>query len=107
MPEGETLSQLQALDALASERNAILAFRVCEETDALEPVFLRAFRANAGEDDEAALISIDDQRGMSLGRYVIGRAALEEALAGADEIEEEDPVPEAVPLEWSLERRRP
>ena len=101
MPE-DPLSHLQALDAIASEQNAVLAFRVCEESGELEPVFLRVFSANAGDASEAALISIDDQQGMSLGRYVVPRDRLDAALDGADTIEEgEDPVPETVPLDWA------
>jgi hypothetical protein len=51
MPENEAVNQLQALDAIASEQDAVLAFRVCEETAEFEPVFVRVFRANADADN--------------------------------------------------------
>jgi hypothetical protein len=104
MPENEALNQLQALDAIASEQDAVLAFRVCEETAEFEPVFVRVFRANAGEDNETALIAISDERGLSLGRYIVPRARLDRALELAEVLDDDETVEESevsvVPLDW-------
>ena len=90
MREDEAMSRLRALDAIASEAGAVLAFRVCEESADLEPVFLRISRANSGEENEAALIAIDDQRGLSLGRYVLSRDRLDRALEWAPDVDKDD-----------------
>ena len=104
MPEDEALDQFQALDAIASEQDAVVAFRVCEETGDFEPVFLRLFRANAQADNETALVAISDTRGLSLGRYIVPRDRLDRALEGAEEIDAEpaDDEPEltVVPRDW-------
>jgi hypothetical protein len=100
MPQDDTVSELQALDAVASEKGMVLAFRVCEESGELEPVYLSILAAEAGGENEAALIAIGDARGMSLGRYVIPRARLEAALEQAEDVEDEDAEPIAVPLDW-------
>jgi hypothetical protein len=102
MPDDEALSELRALDAIASERGAVLAFRMCEQSGALEPVFLTVFSANPGEENQAAMIDIGDQSGLSLGRYVISRASLEQALARAEEVGESEQDPAVVPLDWEL-----
>ena len=78
----------------------VLAFRACEESDDLEPVFLRIFRANGESDREAALIAITDENGLSLGRYVVGRRQLDDALGRAEEVTQEETEPAGVPLEW-------
>jgi hypothetical protein len=104
MPADEAVNELQALDAIASEQDAVLAFRICDESTAFEPVFLRMFRANVGEENETALLAISDERGMSLGRFVINREQLELALDRAEAIDEDDPEDDGgidvVPLEW-------
>jgi hypothetical protein len=104
MPENEAVNQLQALDAIASEQDAVLAFRVCEETTEFEPVFVRVFRANADEDNETALIAISDERGLSLGRYIVPRDRLDRALARAEVLDDDGADEEAemtvVPLDW-------
>ena len=99
MPEDNTLNELQALDAVASEQGMVLGFRVCEESGDLEPVYLTVHSAEAGGGDEAALIAIGDSRGMSLGRYVISRSRLEAALERAEDVEAEAELA-AVPLDW-------
>jgi hypothetical protein len=101
MHPDEAVDQLQDLDALASEQGMVLAFRLCEESGDLEPIFLRVDRANGDSENEAALIAITDARGFSLGRYVIPRARLEEALDRADEVEETEPEPTVVPADWA------
>jgi hypothetical protein len=104
MPEDEAVNQLQALDAIASEQDAVLAFRVCEETAEFEPVFVRVFRANAEEDNEAALIAISDERGLSLGRYIVPRARLDRALERAEVLDDDESAEDTevtmVPLDW-------
>jgi hypothetical protein len=104
MPENEAVNRLQALDAIASEQDAVLAFRVCEETAEFEPVFVRVFRANAEEDNETALIAISDERGLSLGRYIVPRARLDRALERAEVLDDDETSDEAevtvVPLDW-------
>ena len=99
MYEDERVTRLQALDTIAAEMNMALALRVCEESGDLEPVFLRIHRANAGEANETTLIAIDDEHGLSLGRYVISRARLEEALDAAEDVEEDEAEPMLVPLD--------
>ena len=79
------VSDLQTLDALASEHGRLLAFRACEESDEFEPVFLRFGAAGVGR-EETAMIAITDANGMSLGRYVLSRSRLEAALEAADEL---------------------
>ena len=103
MPENEAADQLRALEAVASERGMLLAFRVCEEADELEPVFVRAMCTNSGSEREASLLAIADARGMSLGRFVFPRAQLERALAEAPDFEAEDDGPVVVPVDWSPE----
>jgi hypothetical protein len=106
MPENEAVNQLQALDAIASEQDAVLAFRVCEETAEFEPVFVRVFRANADEENEAALIAISDDRGMSLGRYIVPRGRLDRALERAEVLDDDGSADDAdltvVPADWEL-----
>jgi hypothetical protein len=104
MPEDETVNRLQALHAIASEQDAVLAFRVCEETAEFEPVFVRVFRANVEEDNEAALIAISDERGLSLGRYIVPRARLDRALERAEVLDDDETAEDTevtmVPLDW-------
>jgi hypothetical protein len=104
MPADEAVNELQALDAIAAEQDAVLAFRICDESTAFEPVFLRVYRANVGEENETALLAMSDERGLSLGRFVINREALELALERAEAIDEGDPEDggeiDVVPLEW-------
>jgi|Tabmets5t2r1_1033131.scaffolds.fasta_scaffold179122_1 hypothetical protein len=106
MPENEAVNQLQALDAIASEQDAVLAFRVCEETAEFEPVFVRVFRANADEENETALIAISDDRGMSLGRYIVPRGRLDRALERAEVLDDDGSADDAdltvVPADWEL-----
>ena len=103
MCEYEAADQLRGLEAVASERGMLLAFRVCEEADELEPVFVRAMCTNSGSEREASLLAITDARGMSLGRSVIPRAQLERALAHAPDIDADDDEPAVVPVDWSPE----
>ena len=79
----DSVSELQALDAVAAEHGAVLAFRLCEEADGAEPVFARIEHADAGAEGGAMLISLTDRNGLSLGRYVMPRGRLEAALADA------------------------
>jgi hypothetical protein len=74
---------LQGMDAVAAERGMVLAFRVCEETDEYEPVFMKFRRAKVGEPGETAMVAISDRNGLSLGRYVLPSARLDAALADA------------------------
>ncbi len=101
MHDHEAIGELQALDAVASEQGMVLAFRMCEESGDLEPVFLRIDRANGDTENEAALIAITDASGFSLGRYVIPRGRLDEALDRADEVDEVEPEPTVVPADWA------
>lgn len=98
MPE-DKLGELQALDAVAGEQGMLLAFRVCEESGELEPVFMEIEHADGDEENEVALISIGDGRGFSLGRYMVPRARLDEALATARESAGQGE-PAVVPREW-------
>jgi hypothetical protein len=100
MPEDKAVTELQALDAIASERGAVLAFRVCEDSVDLEPVFLAISRGNAGDENEVALIALDDQNGLSLGRYVVSRERLETALDRAEDVLDDDAEPAVVPADW-------
>jgi hypothetical protein len=104
MPEDEAVDQLHALDAFAAEQDAVLAFRVDEETGDFEAVFLRLFRANAGAENETALLAITDERGLSLGRYIVPRGRLDRALEDAETIDDQEPGDEpeltVVPLDW-------
>jgi hypothetical protein len=74
---------LKGMDAVAGERGMVLAFRVCEETEEYEPVFMKFGGGAIGEPGETAMVAISDRNGLSLGRYVMPRARLDEALAGA------------------------
>jgi hypothetical protein len=100
LAEPEPVGRLQALDAIAGEADAVLAFRVADGSQELEPVFMRLFGANPGEPHETALISIEDQDGLSLGRYVVSRSRLDAALARIEDVEHEDE-PTVVPAEWA------
>jgi hypothetical protein len=86
----DSTRDLQELDAIASERGMILAFRACDESEEYEPVFLHVERAGVGEADEAAMIAITDGNGMSLGCYVISRRKLDAALAESQDVLEAD-----------------
>lgn len=101
MPENEAVEQLQAMDAIASEQGGVLAFRVCEETGDLEPVFMRVFSANGESEQEAALIALTDASGLSLGRYVVPRSRLDDALEHNEAIGDEAPEPAVVPADWA------
>ncbi len=103
MPENEAMTELQDLDAIASEQDAVLAFRVEDDLASFEPVFVRIFRANVGKENETALIAISDQTGLQLGRYVVSRERHERALECAEEIGEEqveDQEAALGPLDW-------
>lgn len=95
-----TLDQLRELDALAAEQGAVLAFRVCEDSDDFEPVLIRVHAANPGSDSETALVAISDRDGLSLGRYVIPRDRLDRALTGADDVDATAAEPVTVPSDW-------
>jgi hypothetical protein len=103
MPENAALKRLRTLDAVAAEQGAVLAFRLCEASTDLEPVFVRISCANPGEENETALIAIDDQAGLSLGRYVINRDGLDAALERVEDVDADDAEPAAVPLDWRRE----
>jgi hypothetical protein len=107
LPDDEPLAHFQALDAIAAERDMVLGFRVCEESQEFEPVFMRIMRANGGEEHETALISIGDERGLPLGRYVVSRRRLEAALNEATDVSEDEPEPSVVPGEWLDEPATP
>jgi hypothetical protein len=81
----EPMEDLQAMDAIASERGLVLAFRVCEETGEYEPVFLGVERAGIGEREETAMLALTDRNGMSLGRYVMSRRRLDAAIEDAQD----------------------
>lgn len=98
----DAVRDLQALDAVASERGMVLAFRVCEGSGDLAPVFLRILSAEPGEDNEATLISVSDEQGRSLDRYVVPRSRLDAALAEADDVDA-DATPTAVPPDWEAD----
>ena len=100
MSEDRTLDELQALDAVATEQGAVLGFRVCEDSDEVEPVLVRVHAANPGAPNETALVAITDRCGMSLGRYVIPRERLDRAMAGAVDVDGEAAEPAVVPSEW-------
>ena len=100
MNDEGTLDELRSLDAVAAEQGAVLAFRVCEDSDELEPVLIQVHAANPGAPHEAALIAIEDRSGMSLGRYVIPRERLDRALAQADDVDTASEEPAVVPSEW-------
>lgn len=100
MSDEQTLDELRALDAVAAEQGAVLAFRVCEDSDELEPVLIQIHAANPGAPQEAALVAIEDRAGMSLGRYVIPRERLNRALAQADDVDAAGEAPAVVPSEW-------
>lgn len=100
MSEDGAVNDLHTLDAVASENGALLSFRMDEETEELEPVFMRFFSANTGEENEVALIDIADQAGLPLGRYVINRRRLELALVRAVDVDEGAPEPAVVPADW-------
>lgn len=95
-----TLNQLQALDAVAAENGMILAFRVCEESGELEPVFMHVLRAEGDGSDDAALIAISDKHGLLLDRYVVARGRLADALDQAEDVEDEGAEPTVVPPDW-------
>jgi hypothetical protein len=104
----EPLAHFQALDAIAAEQDMVLGFRVCEESQEFEPVFMRILAANSGEEHETALISIGDERGLPLGRYVVSRRRLEAALEDARDVTEDDgDTPSVVPGEWLDEQEVP
>jgi hypothetical protein len=80
----ETLGQIKDLDAVASESGGVLAFRLCDGGDELEPVFAR-FRQEPGDaaGGGAAMISLSDRNGLSLGTYVLPMQKLRAALSEA------------------------
>jgi hypothetical protein len=100
MHEDGGVDELQALDAVASENGAVLAFRMEDGAEDLEPVFMRVFSANAGEQNEVALFELTDRDGLSLGRYVISRRRLEMALVHAEDLGSDEPEPAVVPSDW-------
>jgi hypothetical protein len=101
MADDPAVTELEALAAIAAENGAVLAFRAGEEATELEPVFVHVMSANHGDDNEVALIAIDDRNGLNLGRYVISRGQLDGALAAADDVDETDAEPTVVPADWS------
>jgi hypothetical protein len=102
VPEENALNALRNLDAIASERGAVLAFRVGEGGVDLEPVFLAISSGNAGEENEVALVAIDDQNGLPLGRYVVSMERLEAALDRAEDVLDDETEPATVPADWKL-----
>lgn len=100
MSEREAVEELRALDAVAAEQGALLAFRVAEEGEHFEPVFMRVMAARVGEPGETALVSIEDRSGLPLGRYVIPRARLEQALTEAEDVDAAPESPSVVPADW-------
>jgi hypothetical protein len=100
MSEDEAINELQALDAIAAERGMVLAFRVCQDEAGFEPVFMSIHSANPGEENETAMIAFADEDGLPLGRYVIPRDRLDDALAQVQDVEEDDE-PAVVPVEWA------
>jgi hypothetical protein len=64
------------------------------------------FRANADEENETALIAISDDRGMSLGRYIVPRGRLDRALERAEVLDDDGSADDAdltvVPADWEL-----
>ena len=69
----EAANDLQALDEEAAGRGLTLAFRLCEDSDQVEPVFMNL---EDGDREGAILLSLSDRNGLSLGRYVIARERL-------------------------------
>ena len=100
MHHDEGIDRLEALEAIAAEQDLVLAFRMCEDSDELEPVFMRVFQATGDSDPQTTLLAIADERGLPLGRYVVSRRRLDDALARAGEATSEDVAPAVVPLEW-------
>jgi hypothetical protein len=100
MSDEARVDDLHALDAVAAEQNGVLAFRVCEDSDEFEPVLMRILAANPGAQNETALISIEDRSGLSLGRYVVPRARLDQALTQADDVDAAAESPSVVPADW-------
>jgi hypothetical protein len=92
------MHDLQTLDAVARERNMLLAFRLCEDSDEVEPVFAEVRQADVGTGAGAVLFALSDRAGFSLGRYVVSRERLEAALCEAGGTEEAEPT--LVPAEW-------
>jgi hypothetical protein len=95
---------LQALDAVAAERDMVLAFRLCEDSDEVEPVFARVEQADVGSGAGAVLFSLSDRAGFSLGRYVVSRARLEAALVAAGDTDGAAE-PTLVPSDWQQRAR--
>jgi hypothetical protein len=94
------LNELQELDAVAAERGLVLGFRVCENGEDLEPVFFRFFKTRTDDGHETALISIDDDQGFQLGRYILPRERIDAALDQAEDLSE-DPFRQTVlPADW-------
>ena len=89
---------LQTLGAVAKERNMLLAFRLCEDSDEVEPVFAEVRQADVGTGAGAVLVALSDRAGFSLGRYVVSREHLEAALVNAAGTEDAEPT--LVPAEW-------
>ena len=79
----DSINELQALDAVAGEHGALLAFRLCEDGDGAEPVFARVEQSEPGAAAGTVLIALTDRSGFSLGSYVMPRARLVSALADA------------------------
>jgi hypothetical protein len=100
MADETAVTELQSLAAIAAENGAVLAFRAGEDASELEPVFLHVMSANAGDENEVALIAIDDRDGLNLGRYVVSRSQLDAALGEADDVDAEDAAPVVVPADW-------
>jgi hypothetical protein len=64
-------------------------------------VFMHVARANPGSEQEAALVALSDVNGLSLGRYVVSRDRLDDALGRAEDVVSEDSDPAVVPAEWA------
>lgn len=94
--ESTGVSELQALDALAGEQGAVLAFRACEDSGDVEPVFMRIGAVDPERPSDAVVIEIQDRRGLSLGRYAIPRSRLNAALDQVSMPGE----PALVPTDW-------
>jgi hypothetical protein len=70
-------NDLDKLDAEAAEHGSTLAFRLCEDAEEVEPVFMHL---EQDEREGAVLLALTDRNGLSLGRYVIARERLTAAL---------------------------
>ena len=94
------LNELQQLDAVALEQGMVLGFRVCENGEDMEPVFFRFFKTRAEDGSETALISVDDENGLQLGRYIVPRERIDTALDEAEDLSENPFRQTVLPADW-------